>query len=190
MGTKTKIAIAGAFVGVVAMGAAAFGQSGSGGSSATPSATSAPKDRRAARMDSRAADRCARVAARSARRAARLVHRESKLKAPAGFATVTADQGDITAIDHSAKQVTIRRLDDETVTATATDRTYVCKDGTIVPFDSLKVGDHARLVQVRSERFTGLRLILALSPQAAASQPASPSDFSGDGLGDLSGEVF
>jgi len=188
MGTKTKVALAGTFVGLVAMTAAAFGQTGTGSSGGASTATSAPRDRRAARADRQAATRCPTTVPR---RASRVVHRETMLKTPAGFATVIVDQGEITSIDHARKQLTIRRLDGQTVSATATDETKVCRDGKPSSFDALKVGDRARLGQVRSERFTGLRRIVALSPDAAASQPpASPADFSGDGLDDPAGGFF
>jgi hypothetical protein len=179
MGTKTKIALAGTFVGLVAMSAAAFGQTGSG--SDPSSSTNTSRRPRAAAAEGRAARRCSRL---DGRRAGRLVHSEAKVKAPAGFANITVDQGTITALD--GKKVTIKRLDGESVSATATDKTKICKDGEVVSFDALKTGDHARLVQVRSERFTGLRRIAAVSPGSESSAPpASPAGFSGDDLGDL-----
>ena len=110
------------------------------------------------------------------------------MKAPAGFANITVDQGTITAID--GKKVTIKRLDGETVSATAVDETKVCKDGKPSTVGALKAGDHARLVQVRSERFTGLRKIAAVTPGSESSAPARPADFSGDDLGDLLDGTF
>ena len=189
MGIKTKVALAGTFVGLVAMSAAAFGQSGSDSGSATPAPRAkgtASAERRAAAAEKRGDRRCARL---DGRRAQRLVHKEAKVKAPAGFANITVDQGIITGID--GKKVTIKRLDGESVTATASDETKVCKDGKVATFDALKKGDHARLGQVRSERFTGLRRIAAVSPGSESSAPpASPADFSGDDLGDLMGDVI
>ena len=105
------------------------------------------------------------------------------MKAPDGFANLTVDQGTISAID--GKKVTIKRLDGETVSATATDETKVCKDGKPSTVGALKIGDHARLGQVRSERFTGLRKIAAVTPGSESSAPARPADFTGDDLGDL-----
>jgi hypothetical protein len=184
MGTKTKVALAGTFVGLVAMSAAAFGQTGADPGSDTPTPRAkrtATAERRAAAAERRANGRCPTL---DGRRAQRLVHNESKVKAPAGFANITVDQGTITALD--GKKVTIKRLDGESVSATATDQTKVCKDGKVSTLDALKKGDHARLVQVRSERFTGLRRIAAVSPGSESSAPpASPADFSGDDLGDL-----
>jgi len=184
MGTKTKVALAGTFVGLVAMSAAAFGQDGSG--SGTPTEQSSPRERRAAGAERRAAAAERRANGRcptlDGRRARRLVHSDSKLKAPAGFADVTVDQGVITALD--GKTVSIKRLDGESVSATATDETKVCKDGKVSTFSALKKGDHVRLVSFRSERFTGLRRIVAVTPGSGSSaRPASRADFSGDDVG-------
>lgn len=181
MGTKTKIALAGTFVGLVAMSAAAFGQTGSG----STAGTAAPTDRgarRAEAADKRADRRCGRL---DGRRAERLVHSEAKVKAPNGFANLTADQGTITSID--GNKITIKRLDGESVSATATDQTKVCKDGKPSTVGALKTGDHARLMSVRSERFTGLRRIAAVSPgsESSSAPQGRPADFSDDGLGDL-----
>ena len=187
MGTKSKLALAGGFVGMVAMAAAAFGQSSPG--SGTQTAPASPSDRRAAAAQNREERVCGRVGTRH--RAARLVHNEAKIKAPNGFAYITIDQGDITGIDHGSKKITIKRRDGESVSATATDQTKVCMGGKPVSFDALKVGDHARLLQVRSERFTGLRRIAAMTPGSENSNPpASPAEFSGDELGDPTGGVI
>jgi hypothetical protein len=183
MGIKTKLTLAGGFVGVVAMAAAAFGQTGSG--SETPSDGTRPsqqqlEQRRADRQQRRDERRCD---GRTSRRARRLVHSDAKVKAPNGFALVTIDQGEITSIDHSAKKLTIKRLDGESVTATAVDETKVCKDGNPSAFDSLKVGDHARLVQVRSERFTGLRRVSAITPGSEPARSEPGRDGSATGFG-------
>jgi len=181
MGTKSKLALAGAFVGVVVTAATAFGQTGSG----TPetSANEGPRAKRAAMAQQRDGDRCGKPRPRAVRR---VVHSETKLKTPAGFALVTVDAGEITSIDHTDKTITIKRLDGESVTATATDETKVCKDGKAVAFDSLKKGDLARLVSVRSEKFTGLRKIGAVTPGSAENEPparparAAPFDETAD----------
>jgi hypothetical protein len=187
MGTKTKIALAGTFVGLVAMSAAAFGQTGSGSDPSSGSSSGArDRQRPRAAAEGRAARQCSRL---DGRRAGRLVHSEAKVKAPAGFANITADQGTITALD--GKKVTIKRLDGESVSATATDQTKICKDGEVVSFNALKTGDHARLLQVRSERFTGLRRIAAASPGSESSTPpAAPAGFSADDSGDLMDGAF
>ena len=165
MGTKTKVTLAASFVGVVAMAAAAFGQAGTDAASEDKS----PKDRRAAAA-AREGDRCG-GDHRLGRRAGRLVHSESKIKLPEGYAIVTVDTGKVTAIDHADKKITIKRDDGETVTATAVEETVVCKDGEKAAFDSIKVGDFARLLSVRSERFTGLKRIGVHTP---GSEPAAP----------------
>jgi hypothetical protein len=165
MSIKTKIALAGSFVGLVAMAAAAFGQTGSGSSTAEQG-TDTPRARRAAAAERRDGDRCP----DRPYRARRLVHSDTKVKVPSGFATLTVDQGEVTAIDHGAKTITIKRLDGTSVTRTAVDETRVCKDGDPAAFDSLKTGDLARLVYVRSERFTGLRKIVAVTPGSEGSQ--------------------
>jgi uncharacterized low-complexity protein len=183
MGIKTKLVFAAGFVGVVAVAAAAFGQTNS---SPTPNAgtRSTPRsERRAAAARQRQEGRCGRAGPRAVRR---VVHGELKVKTSPGFAFVTIDTGEISAIDHAAKKITVKRLDGEVVTAVATDQTRVCKDGRASTFDALTVGDHARLVQIRSDRFTGLRRIGAITPGSEpASAGASPAGFGGDDPGGL-----
>ena len=157
MRTRTKLTLASSFVGVVAMAAAAFGQAGPGGGSEEDKA---PKgDRPAAAAKGK--DGCR--PDQGGRRAGRLVHSESKVQLREGFGQITVDTGKVTAVDHSAKKITIKRSDGETVTATAVDQTNVCKDGKKASFDAIKVGDLARLMSIRSERFTGLRRIGAFT---------------------------
>ena len=177
MGIKTKLTLAVGFVGAVAIAAAAFGQAGS--DDPAPSATAAPRaPRRAAADPGHRRDGCGPVRARATRR---VVHGDLKIATRAGsFANVTVDTGEITAIDHAAKTITIKRADGQTVTATAGDQTRVCLDGQPSSFDALKTGDHARLMQVRSDRFTGLRRSGAVSPQAASGDGASTSSDGGD----------
>lgn len=166
MGTKTKITLAASFVGVVAMAAAAFGQSGGG---SEPGGDKSPEnDRRAPAARDR--DGCG--PDHAGRRAARLVHSESKVKLQEGFAIITVDHGTVTAVDHAEKKITIERSDGETVTATAVDETNICKDGKKAAFDSIKAGDLARLISIRSDRFTGLKRIGILTP---GSEPAERS---------------
>jgi len=165
MRTRTKLTLASSFVGVVAMAAAAFGQAGPGSGSEEDKA---PKGDRPAAA-AKGGDGCRREHA--GRRAGRLVHSESKVQLREGFGVITVDTGKVTAVDHSAKKITIKRSDGETVTATAVDETNVCKDGKKASFDAIKVGDLARLMSIRSERFTGLRRIGAFTP---GSEPAAP----------------
>src|SRR5262245_4993708 len=130
MGTKTKLTLAAGFVGVVAMAAAAFGQTGADPSS---DESTQRKDRLAAAHDG---DRCGQE--RLGRRLGRLVHSEAKIKLPEGYAIVTVDTGKVTAIDHSDKTITIKRDDGETVKATAVEETTVCVDGEKAAFDAIK----------------------------------------------------
>ncbi len=164
MRTRTKLTLASSFVGVVAMAAAAFGQAGPGGSEEEK----APKGDRPA-ASAKGKDGCR--PDQGGRRAGRLVHSESKVQLREGFGQITVDTGKVTAVDHSAKKITIKRSDGETVTATAVDKTNVCKDGKKSSFGAIKVGDFARLMSIRSERFTGLRRIGAFTP---GSEPAAP----------------
>ena len=115
------------------------------------------------------------------------MHQESTYKLRDGVAKVTIDQGKISKIDGS--KITIERLDGERVSATAIDGTKVCKDGEPSTVSALKVGDMARLMQVRSPKFNGLRRVAAFTPRAGE-PTASPSDFSGDEFDELSGETF
>ena len=172
---KTKLTLAASFVGVVAMAAAAFGQAG-GGSGDEPGSGSdeARRERRAAAAQDR--ERCGGDREDFPRRARRVVHSETKVKVPDGFAIMTVDAGKVTAVDHADKKITIERLDGESVTATAVDETVVCKDGEKAAFDSIKVGDHARLLHVRSERFTGLRRLGVHSPGSEPAAPERPRD--------------
>lgn len=181
MGIKTKVALAGTFVGVVAMAATAFGQTGSDSGSGTDEGSERPRERRAAAAQRRDGDRCGSPGPR----ARRLVHSETKMKVQEGFAVATVDQGEITAIDHGAKKITVKRLDGQSVTRTATDETNVCKNGDPASFDSLKVGDQARLVYVRSERFTGLRKIVAVTPGSEQDQAPAGRPAAADQLADL-----
>jgi hypothetical protein len=192
MGIKTKVALAAAFVGVAVMTATAFGQSGSGTSTTSePTAQSSPDrqpgDRRPGAAERRARRDERRCPPPAAGRRLRLVHRESKQQVRDGFAVATVDQGRITKI--AGRTVTIERLDGESVSATATGDTKVCKDGEPSTFDALKVGDLARLIQVRSPKVNGLRRIAAFTPRS--DEPAaSPADFTGDEFAELSGDVY
>jgi hypothetical protein len=171
---KTKLTLAAGFVGAVALAAAAFGQTG--GSNDAPTTAPTPNAARRGDAPQRREAQCGRIGPRATRR---VVHGELKVARRQGaFADVTIDTGEITAIDHGAKTVTIKRLDGRNVTATAVDRTRVCLDGNAATFDALKVGDGARLMQVRSDRFTGLRRIAAVSPNAAGT--GAPSGFQGE----------
>jgi hypothetical protein len=162
MGTKTKLTLACTFVAMVATAATAFGQTGSGSGDGS-GGSEARRARRAADRREQG-DRCGAFRPRTARR---MVHSETKFKASEGFGVRTVDQGEITAIDDSAKKITIKRLDGETVSAIATKDTGVCKDGKVSSFDALEKGDVVRLISIRSAAFTGLRKIRAMTPGSA-----------------------
>lgn len=131
-GFKTVLALA--FVGVVAMAAAAFGQTGD------PSATPSPGDK-------------------PERARHRVVHSETKVQKGEGFVTVIRDAGEITAV--SGNTVTIKRADDETVTVTATDATKVRRNGEQAAAGDLKTGDRAHIVQVVENGTTTVKAIMA-----------------------------
>jgi len=188
MGIKTKLTLAVGFVGAIAIAATAFGQAGSEGPAPTTSTAPRAPRRAAANQGRQRQQRCAPVRPRATRR---IVHGEMKVATRAGaFANVTVDTGEITAVDNAANTITVKRADGQTVTATATDRTKVCLDGQPSTFGALKTGDRARLMQVRSDRFTGLRRIVAVSPQeASGAGSASATDFGGDDLSSLLDEA-
>lgn len=166
MGTKTKLTLAASFVGIVVTAAAAFGQAGGTGSE---EGSGTPQERRRAAAEQRDPNACGPV--RSHPRIGRLVHSETKIQIRDGFALMIVDQGEVTAVDHARKTLSIKRADGEAVRATATDETKVCKDGKVAAFDSIKVGDLARLVQARSPEKNGLIRIYVRTP---GSEPAAP----------------
>jgi len=141
MKTGLKTAIALAFVGVVAMAAAAFGQSGD------PSGSPSPGDAPRARADKPAGLRH------------RAIHSETKVQTADGFATVIADFGEVTSV--SGNTVTIKRVDDETVTVTATGDTKVMRNGEQASVSDIKAGDRAHIVQVVEDGATTVRAIRA-----------------------------
>lgn len=166
MGTKIKITLAASFVGVVLTAAAAFGQAGAPDSG---DEQSSPRERRRAAAEQRDPDACGPIRPRP--RLGRLVHSESKVQTREGFATIILDHGEVTAVDHGDKTLTIKRADGESVRGTATEDTKVCKDGKAA-FDSIKTGDAARLVHARSSERNGLIRIYVRTP---GSEPeASP----------------
>jgi hypothetical protein len=168
MGTKTKLTLAASFVGVVVTAAAAFGQAGGSGSGEGPDSGTREERRRAA-SEQRDPNACGPVRAHP--RLGRLVHSETKVQVKEGFALMIVDQGEVTAIDAGRKTLSIKRVDGETVRATATDETKVCKDGQKAAFEAIKVGDLARLVQARSPERNGLIRIYVRTP---GSEPAAP----------------
>src|SRR5437868_13129518 len=129
-----KATIALAFVGTIAMAAAAFGQSDS--SSPTPSA-SAPSQQQGAQK-----------LGRLGRLGNRVVHGDLKIKTPNGFANVKIDTGTVTAVDAGAHTITIKRPDGQTVSVTASDKTRVRKEGQKATFADIKKGDLVQIIQI------------------------------------------
>jgi hypothetical protein len=180
---RTKTALAAGFVLAVGVAATAFAQSGTPTPSA-PSGTDRPAAQRFAQQRGERPE-CGRPH-RARKAAGRLVHSESKVQMEDGFAILTVDRGTITAVNASAKSVTIKRADNETVTVTATDDTKICKDGNAVALSALKVGDHAGILQSDYEGKHLVRRIGAHSPEAASATPSSRGATpSGAGADDL-----
>lgn len=123
-----KTAIALGFVGVVAMGAAAFGQTGS--SNPAPSTTAQAKE--GARLG----------------RLGRIVHADATLNTRKGLVTAKIDGGTVTAVDANALTLTIKRADGQSVSFTATDTTRVRKDREKATFADIKVGDLVQVIQI------------------------------------------
>jgi hypothetical protein len=142
-----KTAIALGFVGVVAMGAAAFGQSGS--SSPTPAASSSAQAR-----------------PRVGRLGSRIVHGDLTLNTRKGIVSAKVDGGKVTAVDANAHTLTIKRADGQSVSFTATDATRVRKNGEKASFGDIKVGDLVQVIQL--DRGDGFRVALIRDRSAAA----------------------
>ena len=148
-----KLTIALGFVGMVAMGAAAF--AGSDPSSPAPAASAGAHTRKAGRLGSR------------------IVHGDLTLNTRKGLVTAKVDGGTVTVVDASAKTLTIKRADGQSVSFTATDATRVRKDGEKASFSNIKVGDHVLVIQL--DRGNGFKVaaIRDRSPGAAADTPSS-----------------
>lgn len=173
-----KLAVAAGFVGAVTLAATAFGQTGTptpGTQERKPNAGVQERKPAQERKAKAAAQRteCGKAGPRAARAARRLVHSSSKVAVKGGYAVVIVDLGTITAVDGSS--VTIKRADGETVTATASDQTKVCRDGKRVEIGQLKTGDLAAITQVTKDGEHGVRAIRAHSPSADNQQQARPT---------------
>jgi len=153
-----KATIALAFVGTIAMAAAAFGQSDS--SSPTPSA-SAPSQQQGAQK-----------LGRLGRLGNRVVHGDLKIKTPRGFANVKIDTGTVTAVDANARTITISRPDGQSVSVTATDKTRVRKQGQKASFSDIAKGDLVQIIQV--DRGDGF--VVALIRDRGAASATKTSD--------------
>ena len=144
-----KTAIALGFVGVVAMGAAAFGQSDS--SSPAPAASST------AQAQSRP---------RIGKLGNRIVHGDLTLNTRKGLVDAKIDGGKVTAVGANAHTLTIKRADGQSVSFTATDATRVRKNGEKATFGDIKVGDLVQVIQI--DRGNGFTVALIRDRSAAA----------------------
>lgn len=188
MRTRTRLALAAGFVGAVATAATAFGQVGEGEDQTGGGPPRRPRSEGSER--GREARRCGRVGRGTAGRGGRVVHGELKVRAEEGFALVVIDVGSVTAVDHARKTLTVRRSDGQSVTATAGERTRVCKDGRPAAFDAIKVGDLARVVQVTRGGETVLRAVRAHSPEAERARAAQRPPGQGSPTGGLPSDRF
>ena len=150
-----KTAIALGFVGVVAMGAAAFGQTGS--SSPTPAASSSAQAEGKQRLG----------------RFGRIVHADATLNTRQGLADAKIDGGTVTAVDAKALILTIKRADGQSVSFTATDNTRVRKNGEKAAFSDIATGDLVQVVQI--DRGSGFVVALIRDRDAAAGTNAQSS---------------
>jgi len=150
-----KTAIALGFVGVVAMGAAAFGQSGSSSPAPAPSASAQARPGRLGRI----------------------VHGDLTLNTRRGLVNAKIDGGTVTAVDAKALTLTIKRADGQSVSFTATDKTRIRKNRQKASFDDIKVGDRVQVLQI--DRGNGF-VVVAIrdrSPNATAtSESNAPAD--------------
>jgi len=94
-------------------------------------------------------------------RATRIVHSETKVRLDDGFGTRTLDVGEVTSVD--GNQITIRRADGETVSATAAEETRVCRDGEESSLENIESGDTAALLQRTQDDGTQLKKVRAFS---------------------------
>lgn len=177
-----RAATALAFLAVSVTAAAAFG-TGDGGMPAAGGI----QDRGEEAERGRPGDRCGRHGRggrhglHGAKR--RLVTGESKVQVEGGFATVNVDVGEVTAVDGST--VTIERADGESVSATASDETRVCRDGSRVEVGAIQAGDTARITRVTRDGETQVRGIHARSAdgeQEGGAEPAGLPGFEPPGL--------
>ncbi|HLW17429.1 MAG TPA: hypothetical protein VKV69_08745 [Actinomycetota bacterium] len=152
-----KTAIALGFVGVVAMGAAAFGQSGS--TSPTPGASGSTQALGNPRPG----------------RFGHIVHADATLNTRRGLVTAKIDGGTVTVVDANAHTLTIKRADGQSVSFTATDATRVRKDRQKATFGDITVGDLVQVIQIDRGNGFVVALIRDRSP-GASPQTLAPAD--------------
>ena len=150
-----KLTIAVGFVGMVAMGAAAFAQSDS--SSPAPAAAASAQAPQAGRLGGLAG---------------RIVHGDLTVNTRQGLATAKVDGGTVTAVDAGAHTLTIKRADGQSVSFTATDATRVRKEGEKASFSDIKVGDHVLVIQL--DRGNGF-VVVAIRDRGTAPANAAAS---------------
>ena len=162
----TKLMVALVSVVIVALGATAVAQT------PTPESTNETNEdgqvrkadghRRAGMLAHRGGkDGCGPEQARD--RAKRIVHSETKVRLDDGFGTRTLDVGEVISVD--GNQITIRRADGETVSATAAEETRVCRDGEESSLENIELGDTAALLQRTQDDGTQLKKIRAFSQE-------------------------
>jgi len=159
------------FVGVVAVGAAASGQSGASPDDAGARASLRERCRAAAAQGEELPRRCHRRGALH-----RVVHSEAKVVTDDGFATVIIDAGEVTAVDPAARSITIKRADGETVSLTGNDETRVRASRERAGWEDIEVGDRARLVQIDDGDGPVLRLIGVAGGDREASRGAPAAE--------------
>ncbi|MEO7803768.1 MAG: hypothetical protein ABIS18_04875 [Actinomycetota bacterium] len=76
-----------------------------------------------------------------------IVHAGLKVQTKDGFTDLTVDIGSLTNAD--ADSLTLKRADDQTVSARRAETTKVCRDGKKVAFADLKEGDGVRIVAAK-----------------------------------------
>lgn len=158
---------------VAGVAAMALGTLGIASGQEKPATNEAPPDK-----VQQARDRCGGPDAkmRHKRHFGRLVHAEAKIQTKEGFGSMVTDTGKVTSID--APTITIKRADNETVKATGSDQTRVCKDGNPASLSDIEVGDLVRLVQGNKDEDSKMQLrrVGARSPAAAESSSSAESE--------------
>jgi hypothetical protein len=159
-----KATIALAFVGMIAMAAAAFGQPDSSSPTPTASTSSQPGAERLGRFG---------------KLGNRVVHGDLKIKTPNGFANVKIDSGTVTAVNPGARTITIQRADGQTLSVTATDKTRVRKQGQKATLADIARGDLVQIIQIdRGDGFV-VALIRDRGAASAAGQTSAQEPAAG-----------
>ena len=173
-----RMGLALGFLGVIAMTAVAFGKDGP-----VPSGVATTPAKGAHALDHRANRHGDRKAFHGLGGFKHIVTGEFKVKTPTGFATARIDTGTVTSV--AGRTLTFKRLDDQTVTVTATDQTRIGKDGHHpVALSDIKPGDRVRVLRVDDGSGFTVRAIRAHSPNGthAADGAHAAGDAHGEGL--------